>query len=111
MDVVLSALQDGQLQQQTTIRFVPPPVILVHGVWSSAPQSWGSGFQNWLKGRYPHQVVNTVNYGKVGSGPDFSAYSFSYADIQNIMIDGVTNAQADGANQGIAARRVRRGGT
>jgi hypothetical protein len=41
----------------------PPPLVLVHGIWSSAAQAW-PGFQQYLStpGNYPHNMIFPADY-------------------------------------------------
>jgi hypothetical protein len=47
---------------ETSIQLVPPPVILVHGLWSSADAAWPP-FVAWLEQRYPHEFISPMDYG------------------------------------------------
>ena len=101
--LTITALQDSTTLQ-ATISLQPPPLVLVHGLWSSAAEAWPPpsqpGFQQWLSKNYPHNLIFTADYGKY----DYLAYSDP--PIQNIMEGAVSNALATAASQGVVAEQV-----
>src|SRR5207237_2828358 len=63
-----TATQDG-VQIQATIQLQPPPLVLVHGLWSSAAEAWPL-FRAWLDANYPHVPISTADY----KGSNYKAY-------------------------------------
>ncbi len=85
-----------------SIMLQPPPLLLVHGLWSSAAQAWGgpSGFLQWLGANYPSNLIRAVNY------QPYNSEAFNSSDIQNVFLGTSTSALSDAADQGVAARTV-----
>lgn len=77
----------------------PPPLVLVHGIWSSAGQAWPP-FEQWLNSNYPTNLVFAADYGR------YNYLAFSDPHIQNILESTISNALASAALQGVIARKV-----
>ena len=82
-----------------TVNLQPPPLLLVHGVWSSAAQAWPN-FQKWLATSYPGVPVSTDDYGAL------SEKAFNDPAIQSTFIDSMSNALATAAARGLATRSI-----
>jgi pimeloyl-ACP methyl ester carboxylesterase len=98
----VTATQGTSNKAQPSITLQPPPLLLVHGVWSSAAQAWGgaNGFQQWLGSNYPTNLIEPVDYG------DISSEAFSNPAIQSRFLSTLTSALYGAANQGVASRSV-----
>ena len=108
--LTVTATQQGQTAQGS-IALKPPPLLLVHGVWSSAIAAGftprAGGFYDYISGLYPHNLVYPVNYGgPPGSATDFSSLSFSDPNIQLILLSSIADALGGAAASGMAARTV-----
>ena len=75
-----------------------PPLVLVHGLWSSAA-TWSS-FINWLPGNYPQNIVVAANY------QAFNTLDFRNEGTQQILATAVANALDTAATNGIVASKV-----
>ena len=113
VSLAVGATQEGGSIQGTSITLMPPPLLLVHGIWSDAKQagfSTDSGFEfNWfISTNYPNpSLIYPVDYGgQPGSATDFSYLAFSDPRIQNIFLATMSNAVAGAAAAGMAARTV-----
>jgi uncharacterized repeat protein (TIGR01451 family) len=100
-----TATQQGQSQTaQASIAIMPPPLLLVHGIWSSAAQAGftprSSGFRDWIAGQYPHNLIYAVDY------KDLNTLAFSDSGIQGRLLSAMTDALASAAATGMAARTV-----
>jgi len=84
----------------------PPPLVLVHGVWSSPAQAWGDLAQGtptffpWLTRNYPYAGVFMVDYGST------SYLSFKNVVNQQALTQTIATAISTYAAQGIAAQKV-----
>jgi pimeloyl-ACP methyl ester carboxylesterase len=99
----LTATQ-GSNSVQSSLTLEPPPLLLVHGVWSNAAAAWGTPenpeFLQWLGTNYPTNLIETVDYGP------YNSLAFSDPHIQGVFLGTLTAALSDAANQGVAARSV-----
>jgi pimeloyl-ACP methyl ester carboxylesterase len=84
---------------QATILLQPPPLVLVHGIWSSAAQAWPP-FEQWLSANYPHRLIFPADYKR------YNYYDFSVQPIQAALEKEIADALAAAAAQGFVARRV-----
>jgi hypothetical protein len=109
VNLAVTAAQQGATSNPppVSITLVPPPLLLVHGIWSSADAagfSVGSGgFGDWLRyqAQYPHNLIFAVDY-----GPE-SSKAFSDPSTREILLSDMTDALAAAAVQwGMAARSV-----
>jgi hypothetical protein len=81
INLTLAATQAGGTVTSRDIKLQPPPVLFVHGIWSS-PQDAGflpgtGGLLEWIFDRYPHKLINLVDYGHVNSR------AFFHPDVQS----------------------------
>ena len=111
--LAVTTTQQGQSGTvQASISLEPPPLLLVHGIWSSArgagftPNS--NGFYDWMiPGQYPHNLICPVDYGITEpDGTKLYAQSFSDPRIQAILQMGMADCLAQAAATGMAARTV-----
>ena len=111
VSLVVSARQPGGTTEQASITVEPPPLLLVHGIWSSAKaagfasDSPGFSFFQWISTQYPHNLIYPVDYGKKPA-PDLGFYAFNDPRIQNILLTTMTSALQGAANAGMSARTV-----
>jgi pimeloyl-ACP methyl ester carboxylesterase len=104
--LTVSAAQQGQNGAgQASVALEPPPVLLVHGVWSNAAAAGFSpvspnGFYGYISGLYPHQVIVPVDYGSLNS------LAFSDPSVQGRLLTSMGQAVARAAAAGMAARTV-----
>jgi pimeloyl-ACP methyl ester carboxylesterase len=84
-----------------SIPLEPPPLVLVHGIWSSASQAWPP-FLNWLQNgmHYPHQFIYTADYGAT------SHLSFKDQANQQVLAETIAIALLNARQNGLAAQRV-----
>lgn len=85
-----------------TLTIEPPPLVLVHGIWSSAAQAWGgsSGFKDWLSTNYPQHTVVPADY------KPYNSLTFANPATQQILTLAIANALATAAGYGIVASKV-----
>ena len=104
VNLAVTATQQGQATLPSYIALEPPPLLLIHGVWSSAKQArfaaGAGGFNDWISGLYAHKLILAVDYGPL------SAKDFGDSHIQNILLRNMTSAIAAAAESGMAARSV-----
>lgn len=93
----VTATQSGD-SAQSELRVVPPPLAMVHGLWSDSG-AWAP-FVKWLWARYPHGLVRLVDY----EADNFRA--FSDPAIQSSLRSAVADLLSTAANEGVVARRV-----
>jgi len=101
--ITTTASQQGATSNpQISVSLMPPPLLLVHGVWSSADGAWplATGFPAWLAPQYPHNLIYRVDYGAD------SYKAFDYLPTQNLFASVLLDALASAATSGMAARRV-----
>jgi probable HAF family extracellular repeat protein len=103
----VTAVQSGNGgARQLSIALEPPPLILVHGIWSSAADTWltgsdgSEGFFDWISSQYPHNLIFAADYGTL------SAKSFADPAILAIMSAKIDDAVAHAAEVGMVTRRV-----
>jgi Chitobiase/beta-hexosaminidase C-terminal domain/Palmitoyl protein thioesterase len=116
--LTITATQEGiPTPISTVVRLVPPPLLLIHGLWDTAE---GAGFTpgtgglyDWIARRYPYGQVFPVNYGipttpcsTCGSKELLSAKELDDKQTQDIFAKAVDNALASAAQSGMAARSV-----
>jgi len=111
--LAVTATQQGQsAAAQLFISLKPPPLLLVHGIWSSAAEAWfisGSqeGFYDWIVPLYPHNLIYAIDYGITeNDGTKLNAQSFSDPRIQAILLQGMADELAAAAATGMAVRTV-----
>jgi pimeloyl-ACP methyl ester carboxylesterase len=100
--LLITATQ-ASTSDQATILLQPPPLVLVHGIWSSAAQAWPL-FQQWLSLNYAQNLVFPADYGKPPY--NYSFLAFSDPRIQNVMEGTIANALASAASNAVVARQV-----
>jgi pimeloyl-ACP methyl ester carboxylesterase len=83
----------------TTAILEPPPLVLVHGIWSSAVEAWPD-FLQWMVGAYPTSSIVPADY------KAYNYLSFSTPETQEILAQSIADALTTAANQGIVARKV-----
>jgi uncharacterized repeat protein (TIGR01451 family) len=106
VSLTVTASQAGGANPETaTITMVPPPLLLVHGIWSSASgagfSAGAQGFYDWITGFYPSQtIIAPVDYGA------FNYKSFDDPSIQGVLLQTMGDTLARAAGEGVAARTV-----
>ncbi|MGC2299258.1 MAG: FG-GAP-like repeat-containing protein [Acidobacteriaceae bacterium] len=120
VNLTVTATQPGAASPPSTVvQLVPPPVVLVHGLWDDATNAWNTpgqgGLLTWLYTQYP-SPVNLVSAADYGFGPPactsctpgetLSAKEFDNLQIQSVLEKSVDSAVARANNAGIAARTV-----
>jgi pimeloyl-ACP methyl ester carboxylesterase len=101
------------------VELVPPPLLLVHGIWDDATNAWATpgtgGFYDWIYTQYPDPVnlISAVDYGfgppaclTCSPGEPLSAKEFDDPQIQSVFENTLDSAIASAASAGIAARTV-----
>jgi len=108
-DLIVSA-QQGLASVKQSIELEPPPLLLVHGVWSSAAGAGfapgSQGFYDWISSRYPHGFIYGVDYGIMLGTTNLNSVSFSDPRIQQIFSSNMTDALSGANGSGMAARTV-----
>ena len=81
-------LYTNTLNVKKAIKIRRPPVLLVHGVWSSAEDAWRSGSQPYMKPE-PERgwTVDTVSYS--------NSLAFGEASVIKVVKDGISNLVKD----------------
>lgn len=99
--------RQGTTSVQGALTVYPPPLLLVHGIWSSAiaagfsPYSNPSGFFKFISGQYPHSFIYDVNYGPV------SYKAFDDPEVQAAFTFSLTAAMTfPNVGHGVVARTV-----
>ena len=106
--LVVTVTQNGQSwAAPASIALEPPPLVLVHGIWSSAIAAWlsagsatGEGFFEWVSMQYPHNLIYAADYSSLNS------QSFADPGIQAILLGRIEDALAHAAAAGMSARTV-----
>ncbi len=102
--ITVQATQNSIALQSATITLRPPPVLFVHGIWSSAAQAKFSkqsgGMRDWMWARYGHNHLNAADYGAL------SDQSFGDSRVQTIFETSMYNLLNDAATNGMTARTV-----
>ena len=111
IDLAVTATQQGRTEtRQAFIALEPPPLLLVHGIWSNAAgtgfSSGSNGFYDWISRRYPHNLVSSVDYGVKIGATNLNTQAFSDPRIQDILLSNVADVLARAAGVGMAARSV-----
>ncbi len=109
--VAVTATQRQATSSPASIEIQPPPLLLVHGIWSSA---WDANFlpgegglYDWIVNQYPHKLVSAVDYGNPNSVyGNLSAKAFDDPAIQSILLSSLTSSLGSAAGAGMAARTV-----
>src|SRR5579863_1478459 len=83
---------------QNVLLLEPPPLVLVHGIWSSAG-AWDA-FKSWLGDNYVGQVVTAANYERTNS------LAFNDPSIQQALALAIQESLTAAADIGLAATRV-----
>ena len=107
----LTAAQPGQPSPGTAlVQLEPPPLLLVHGIWSSAEGAGftrgAGGFYDYVAQAYPHNFIFPVNYGIPVGSVNLNSLSFGDSRIQDILLSAVKDALAYANASGMAARTV-----
>ncbi len=102
---VAASQQGGQgPTAQASIAIQPPPLLLVHGVWSSAKEAGfvpgQQGFYDWILRLYPHNQIFWVDYQAENSK------TFSDPNTQETLLLTMGDALYSAAASGMAARTV-----
>jgi len=102
VNLTVTATQPPLVAQSASILLLPPPLLLVHGIWSSADQAWPleEGFRPWIGLSYPHQLIYPVDYGSI------SYKAFNDVDIQKILLRRINDSLVMAIRAGMAVRRV-----
>jgi len=99
LTLTVRAIQDGVTVSENII-LQPPPLVLVHGIWSDAGQAWSS-FKPWLEAHYPNaQLVFTADYGK------YSALTFENFETQQVLALTISDTLNYAAAQNTVATSV-----
>ena len=118
VNLTVTATQPGNDDSpEVILPLVPPPLLLVHGLWSNAAgpgfTPGTSGFYDWIASQYPHNQIFPVNYGfgppaclTCSAGESLSAKRFDDPQIQTTFAIAVDNAIASANGSGLAARTV-----
>jgi len=99
--LVVTATRDSA-SQTASITLQPPPVVLVHGVWSNAQAAWvDGGFMPWLQANYPNgNLIYAADY-----GPE-TALTFEDSGTQMILATTISNAINFAAEQHTVSTKV-----
>ena len=90
VQLTLTVTQGMSAPLQWTVELLPPPLVLVHGLWSSAKTTWPD-FEQWLEINYPYS--NWIFPADYGQGVNnYSYLSFSDPRIQNILENAIADA-------------------
>jgi pimeloyl-ACP methyl ester carboxylesterase len=126
VNINLTATQQGQAEvANASVALEPPPLLLIHGVWSSAAEagfaSGSGGFNDWISLKYPLNyplnLIYPVNYDVcwTTSAPvpctttgsvNLNTQAFSDPRTQGVLSSTMSDALAGAAAAGMAARSV-----
>ncbi|MGA2185188.1 MAG: hypothetical protein ABSH47_19390 [Bryobacteraceae bacterium] len=102
--LAVTATQQGGASSKTGVTLIPPPLLLVHGIWSSAAgagfTAGSHGFHDWIASEYPHGQIFGVDYSAENSR------EFDDPATQEALLQSMGNALASAAASGMAARTV-----
>lgn len=99
VELSIQALQQGsQNASSVSVQLLPPPLVLVHGIWSNA-NTW-SDLQEWLRTNYPHGFIFSVDYSSTNS------LAFTNPGTQQALTATVADALQTATNDGLAAQKV-----
>lgn len=98
VQVTVSATQGTSAPENANIEVVPPPVVLIHGIWSSR-DAWAP-FHRALSGQYPHDFIVNADYSRT------SMRSYTDPANQGELEDQIEQALSSANTQGTAARQV-----
>ena len=107
----VAATQSGASSAPGFVSLVPPPLLLIHGIWSSASAAGfspfpASGFWSWIFERYPHTQIYPVNYDMTLGTINQNSLAFNDSGTQRQLLYRMTDALDGAAAAGIAARTV-----
>jgi hypothetical protein len=101
------------------IQLLPPPLVLVHGLWDDAYSAWSTLFTpsysssdsvpcspQWTTQSYPHQYIFAADYGDYSGTHGGASLSFYDPNIQQSLSGTVEDALTCAANDGFAAQTV-----
>ena len=104
LDVKVTAAQAGVAINDATITLQPPPVLFIHGIWSSAAEArftrGSTGMRDWFGTVYPHSLLEPVDYGTN------SYKSFADGATQQNFHESIHSLLLQAASAGVAARQV-----
>jgi hypothetical protein len=85
-----------------TLLLEPPPLVLVHGLWSDAAQAWGGtgGLITWLGHNYPQSIVMAADY------KPYNSLTFTNLGTQQVLAETIANALSTANAVGIVASKV-----
>jgi hypothetical protein len=102
--LTVSATQSGANPHPATITLRPPPLLLVHGIWSSAKEAGfasGGAFSDWISKQYPpDSLIRAVDYGTV------SNKAFGDSSVQDTFKQVLKKTVLKAAAAGTVARTV-----
>lgn len=100
--ITVQATQNSIALQSASVTLRPPPVLFVHGIWSSAAEAKFSkqsgGMRDWMWARYGHNHLDSVNY--------LSKVSFGDDQVQSAFESSTYNLLNEAATDGMVARTV-----
>jgi pimeloyl-ACP methyl ester carboxylesterase len=92
---------------EANITLYAPPVLMIHGLWSSqkAWQKFAEALTTMY--RYPAAAIDIIDYSDYqGKGPDKKAYSYRYQPIQDEVASKIDQAIKKARDLGIIATQV-----
>lgn len=102
VSITVDATQNSSALPSASVNLLPPPVLFVHGIWSSAGEAKFSkqsgGMRDWMWARYGHNHLNAVDYGVL------SNKSFGDGRVQAIFESSMYELLSDAAANGMVAR-------
>jgi len=90
---------------QASLRLVPPPVILVHGVWSDS-SAWAFLSRHLRTLGYTMCTGCLPDYGRINPAPEFNPLSRDSKFVIDVVRKGINAALRDARRRGIAATQV-----
>lgn len=88
----------SQLSTSYPYTIVPPPLVLIHGIWSQGAD-W-SNFTTWLYSNYPGVPVTLADYGK------YNSLSFADPHVQAVLARSIADSITVAAQRGTVSRKV-----
>src|ERR1039457_1370901 len=103
LGISVPATQSG-VSTPGALGLYPPPLLLVHGIWSSPSGSGfypgAGGFYNWISGIYPHPVITPVDYSQ------YNYLAYSTPSTQSEFTKSMGILTIDATHVGLVARTV-----
>lgn len=104
VNLAVQTAQGGVPLGTATLFLQPPPVLLIHGLWSSAAEAkfvpGSGGLLDYLKKEYGHPLIDYVDY------KSWNDQSFAESRTQDALAIAIKNVMMQASYSGTVARQV-----